>query len=506
MSVLSSVANKVLTLVELSDRPYSDVRMFFILLPALLVILFPAAWNGNEENYFLLAYRRVEPSAFSAFHAAFDASRARFAFEYFVGTAVIYLGYPGAHVIARLLLAVLFAAGLTVFFSSFALSLLRALTALGIFWLVGQQLFGGEWIFGGVESKTFAYAGVLAALGLALRGKLFSAAILMVLATYFHFLVGGFWFLALLLYAIIRKHSTRHVLQASLVYSLLALPLFGLIASEQLSSTEPQSAVHADEIYAKRNAHHVAPFINARLFLENWSSGIIATGVLVFVFTILAYHAEEATIERFILALLCYLVLALLASFLDRNTFFISKLYLFRPSSMILLFVISYMTGLGMGQRPGADLMLRRLAACALLAIFMWVVVRTHVRDYWNSQVHPDIEQLVPIIERETTFDEIVLIEPLGMWTSLDVTLPRRLTRPTLVSWKFVPTHPSDLAQWNERVRFRETLFAKGCSENLKYPVKLLIVFDSATLNRVSDCGPIIWSGKNSHIVRVNRR
>lgn len=506
MSLLSSVSDKAVSLVELSDRPCSQLRMFYILLPALIAILFPVSWNGNEENYFLLAHRRVEPSAFSSFHAAFDASRARFVFEYLMGTIVMHVGYPGAHVIARLLMSVLFAVGLTVFFSSFALSPLRALSVMGMFWLVGQQLLGGEWIFGGVESKTFAYAAVLAGLGLAFRGKLSSAVILMVLATYFHFLVGGFWFVALLLFAIISKQGVRRVLRALLFYSLFTLPLFGLIVSDQLSSTEPKSTVHADETYAERAAHHVAPFLTVRMFWENWTTGIIATGALTFVFTVLAYRAENASVARLILALLCYLVLALIIAFLDRNTFLLSKLYLFRPSSMILLFVILYMIEAGMGQRSSADLMLRRLSAFVLISIFLWTVVRTQITGYWNSQLHPDVEQMLPIIERETTFDEIVLIEPLEMLSAPDVTMPRQLPRPTLVARKFVPTHPADLIRWNERMTFRETVFAKGCSDNLKYPVRLLIVFVSATLGRVSNCGPLIWSGKKYHIVRVNRR
>jgi hypothetical protein len=507
MSGLSSVSNRVVTLVELSDRPGHALRMFYILLTALLIMLFPASWSVNEEGKFLLAHRRVEPSSFSSFHAAFDASNARIVIEYVLGTMVVYMGYSGAHVLTRLLIAVLFAVGLSVFFSSLSLSPLRALTVLGLFWLLDQQLFGGEWIFGGVESKTFAYAGVLAAFGLALRGKLFPAVILMVLASYFHFLVGGFWFLALLLFAIIRKQRMRRVLRALLFYSLLTLPLFGLIASDQLSSKEPKSAFNADEIYAKHNSFHIAPFSNARgYFWTKWTPGIIATTALIFVFIVLAYRDEEPSIARFILALLCYLVLALLITFLDRNTFFFSKLYLFRPSSVILLFVISYMVGAGMGQRPSADLMLRRLAAGVLITTFSWVVVRTQITNYQKSRVHVDFQQLLPIIERETTFDEIVLIEPLGMWTAPDITLPRRLTRPTLVSWKFIPTNPADLARWHDRMTFRETLFAEGCSDKLQYPVRLLLVFISTTLDRVSNCGPVIWSEKPFHIVRVNRR
>jgi hypothetical protein len=203
-----------------------------------------------------------------------------------------------------------------------------------------------------------------------------------------------------------------------------------------------------------------------------------------------------------------------LIAFFDRNTFLFSKLYLFRPSSLILLLVITYMLEVGMGRHPGSDLMVRRLAAVVLIAIFLWVEVRNETARYrGTSRWAPDLVQMVPIIESETSSDEIALIEPLSSPTNPgltpevpDVKLVRQLTRPTLVSWKFVPTYPADVLEWNDRMKFRETLFRDGCHGELKYPVKLLIVFTQAALERVSSCGPVIWSGKNSNIVRVDSR
>jgi hypothetical protein len=65
-----------------------------------------------------------------------------------------------------------------------------------IFALMGQTLFGGEWLFNDHEAKVAAYVLVLAGLAMALDGRPFAAAVLCAAATYFHFLVGGFWFLA----------------------------------------------------------------------------------------------------------------------------------------------------------------------------------------------------------------------------------------------------------------------------------------------------------------------
>ncbi len=63
--------------------------------------------------------------------------------------------------------------------------------------LIGQDIVGGEWLFGGYEAKVAAYVLVLAALRLVLLPeRLAAATLLLAIATYMHVLVGGFWFMA----------------------------------------------------------------------------------------------------------------------------------------------------------------------------------------------------------------------------------------------------------------------------------------------------------------------
>src|SRR5260370_36606047 len=95
--------------------------------------------------------------------------------------------------------------------------------------VIGQQsYFGGEWLFFGVEAKTFAYAAVIAALALALRNRRTSALMLTVLATYFHFLVGGFWALAIVVLIALHTRSYLRAAQFLAIYTILGLPLVGL--------------------------------------------------------------------------------------------------------------------------------------------------------------------------------------------------------------------------------------------------------------------------------------
>ena len=86
---------------------------------------------------------------------------------------------------------------LSALFRVFGLTALDAALAVMATALIGQDIIGGEWLFNGYEAKVVAYVLVLAALRIVLtRERVTVAALLFASATYFHFLVGGFWCLA----------------------------------------------------------------------------------------------------------------------------------------------------------------------------------------------------------------------------------------------------------------------------------------------------------------------
>ena len=47
-------------------------------------------------------------------------------------------------------------------------------------------------------------------------------------------------------------------------------------------------------------------------------------------------------------------------------------------------------------------------------------------------------------------------------------------------------------------------MFEGGCSAPLPYPIKVLVVFDPETLNKVASCGPVIWEHGTMALVRID--
>src|SRR5258706_132895 len=131
--------------------------------------------------------------------AVFDAYRNRYFSALRLGRLISLSGFEGAQVITRVLTAVAFALLLPPVFRLLSLSALDGVIVVVVFALLGQNVIGAEWLFHGFEAKVVAYGFVLAALHAAsTRRSLITATSLCVAATYFHFLVGAFWFLAVL--------------------------------------------------------------------------------------------------------------------------------------------------------------------------------------------------------------------------------------------------------------------------------------------------------------------
>ena len=147
----------------------------------MLALLIPphGILSDNEENYFALAERFVDGSAWPRTTAVFDASPHRVLSDATLGALIAAIGYAPAQIVARLLAVAGYALVLPPLFAVFALSALDAALVVMALALIGQDLMGGEWLFGDYEAKVAAYVLVLAALRRVLTEERLGAAVLL---------------------------------------------------------------------------------------------------------------------------------------------------------------------------------------------------------------------------------------------------------------------------------------------------------------------------------------
>jgi uncharacterized protein DUF6798 len=472
--------------------------------------------TDNEEDYFALAERFFTGATTPSDSALFDSSPHRALNEILLGGLVVAIGHERAQIVARLVLAATFAILLYAVFNLFGLSPVDETIVLAVFGLLDQQIMGGEWLFHGYEAKTAAYAFVLAGLVAAVaRQRLWAGVPLFAVATYFHFLVGIFWFHAALLW---RVFDDRRALEPAVIaaawFWLAVAPLVGVIEWKRwmvdAATPVPFELPSSDYIYSiLRAPWHAAPFVNRDSFLTSWLSGcVLAGGMLAGAFAI-ARTATEARLRataRWLVLLLVYLFAALALSYLDRRTEILGKFYLFRPSSLMLLLIwlaaaLAWLNELAPRRRPA----LLKLAALALVLPQFVAAAALHLRQGMNAQaeIATDKRTVNDFLRGATASDAIVLVDPEIENTFLDI--ERTTGRFALVMWKFMPTNDPQILEWYRRMEFRRSIFQQGCGPDPPYRTDYLLTTFERGKFLARNCGPPVLETARFALLRHQR-
>lgn len=483
-------------------RASEPVKIFLAVSLLLVLIRWPFQWTGNEEHYFLLAHRLVAPDQYSALHAAFDQSRGRiFGFAVF-GVTVEMVGFEAAHWLLGLLSVFAIAVGFASVAQMLRLRIHGAFMVLLLFLAAKQSIAGGEWFIGGVETKAFAYAAGMAALSTAHARKVRITAFLIAISSYLHFQVGAFWLTATIVFMLADRQPSYVLRQLGAIIVILLWPLviiLGFDVMNSLKAAQPQGIPHSDVIYSLLRApHHTAPF--AREF--GWASDAIWAGYcgLAVSFTSFAL-TRQAKGEAILPLLVTVGVLALalptavVLSWFDRDTGSLGKFYLFRPATPVLLLALFALAALITHAVPRCT---RQLVFGFAIFGAMLELATSHSRWPWPATAK-DWAPVAAVVGHTTSGDEAVLIDP--DLDAVAVHLPRILRRPTVVSWKFVPTNARDLYRWHQLIEWQRRLYERGCP-SAGSAVGALIVHPK-NVNEKKACGRLVYLDDTSAIIDV---
>ena len=471
-----------------------------VLVLALALLIPPhGVLSGNEENYFALAERFVGGAAWPRETAVFDASPHRALGDATLGVLVSLAGYAPTQVVTRLLAIAAYGLVLTRLFRAFGLTALDAALAVMAMALLGQDIVGGEWLFGGYEAKVAAYVLVLAGLrSVLVRTRPAAATPLFVAATYFHFLVGGFWFVAALALALLgAPREPRRVAAAAGLFALSVAPLAGAIAWSRLTDTSAALAADVpppDVIYSViREPHHQSPFLSWAYFRDRWLPGYLLAAAMLAASVWAARRGPTRQLRvaaLWLAGLLAYLLAVLAPKYLDRDTGVLGKFYLFRPSSLVLLLwlmlVLACATGL-LARRG-------RLLRAALLAIvgpaFLYTQGMRVAGDIvGNAALEREKRPLAAAIARAAGPRDVVLVDPELEALLLD--FERRTGRTTFVLWKFAPTKDHEITVWYRRMMLRQSIFDRGCDAGQHTREFAFLLTTPAKASRLgANCGP----------------
>jgi len=503
MQVLISPFESVLVQISKTIRTHQKfLTCFGVLFVLLLLLMPPGDWHDNEETKLGSAWRQVSPPAIAAISALTDDSLHRFLFTFLNNLGIVSVGLDWTHYLGRLLVITLYALTLTSFFRALKFSIVEASFILLLFVHTGEDILGGEWLFRGYEPKTLAYPFVFLSFANFLKDRFRATYFCLAIATYFHFLVGGFWLLVVLACDLYRNRATKRIFKQFLQYLLICSPLIGLIAFDQIRNSVSQTNPSPDWIYTfYRNAHHVAPFALPQL-TDAWYVGIIFLTVLTIIFGCFSFYFKqpnEQQAARLIFGLNLYLFAALAISFFDKTGFW-GRFYLFRPSSITYFLALCFFVALLKSRVAKSHLIFVALLACVGLASLPLIPKKLKALRPLAPDYPPAVRQLVA----QTNPTDIFLVDFAleEKWIAFE----RSLDRPTLIMHKFVPTGSAPLIRWYELVQRRDQVFQTGCPASIVAEYHVAYLLTPAKSNIPLSCGAAIYRDQRIQLIRVDEK
>lgn len=420
----------------------ADLPHFVPILGAIsLTFLLDGNLESNELDTLALALHHLRPSFIAGDFRLSLPPGARLPFQVVLTPLLLALPLPAVSIVGRLGLYALLAGALGRLAAKLDMDRTEALIVGVLYTLLGQQIVAGEFVIGGVESKSLAYAAVLWGLDFALGRRWARAGVAMGLAFTFHPLVG-LWSTvaaALALWRAPRDAWARAVpafLLAAAPGLALVLPLLG--------PTAP-STVDGRWIYVYfRHPHHLDP----SWFLKEREPALrLAAALALAVGSLRVRFATEAqrTMARFGRATLAIFVLGLAASCLPRAERFLVT-YPFRVGDTLFPLIGLSLAVRRVFQRRTSGLAgATKVAATAGAATLCLVALRHDLEERSEWKEAP-VHAAYAWVRDHTPADAVVLCSPARDLAGI---LMRRVT---VASAKGVPTAPADVAAWYLRL------------------------------------------------------
>ena len=259
-------------------------------------------------------------------------------------------------------------------------------------------------------------------------------------------------------------------------------------------------------IYAAfRVPHHVAPFSLTPPFEGWWQPTAVTVGLAVVVAALIRKGFRSIPMLAGFVGLVV-LILAVPITWLDRNTFLVAKLYLFRPSSVTLFLVMCGLGRIFKDRLTVAGRQATNLLLCAWIVAFVSAGVVAHARGLRRIHPPPGFDQLVAAIRTYTRPNDIVLIDPSS--ENRYLRLHRAINRPTLVAWKFLPTNPDEILRWYSLLELRKRIYETGCATAMppELPIRWVVSTNMDSTSKPAECGRVVWREGSVGLIEVEAK
>ncbi len=414
--------------------------------------------DANEEMYFGLALQYMDPSWIPDSFSFTESPGTRLLFQYPVGWALKVLSFEWVAVIGRLICYGIFSILLARIFSFLQLTNLTVFFLLQVIFNRNQSFLAGEWIFQDFETKTIAYVFVLLSIISLIKEKWRTAVLWTVPAVYFHVLVGGWYFIALFIYLMMRRLPIKMLFIYGSVFTLLVLPYLYYLSSQVLiDQREVINGVNLNWIYTYyRNPHHTVTFYMGwpwfRIHRFDGFLMLMASIVLGTIFYRKTDHPIVRNLWIFCFATYIVLIFGIGISAVD-TTGRILKFYVYRIGSISFLFTIMLLL---------FELQ-QWITSTKYKKVLLWVMLAgclisiPHVLYRKISKLppkDPDYQEMIKYMKENLPLGT----EVLGDFSTVRFGFMRKTRCDLFITQKYVPSGGEKLYEWYQRFEDQQKL------------------------------------------------
>lgn len=455
MGIISVAYNKVLyPLVRLINR--IDSRLFIFIVLCLNFLTFNTA--SNEEAYFALAKQYFDPAWIPGSFTFTEWVGTRFLFQNIAGWALSFLTFEQLTFWGRFCSFLLLSFPVALVFKELRIKNAGILMILQLYISNSntQHFFGMEWIFGGFESKTLAYIFIFYGYYFLLKSKFELSVLFAALASYFHVLVGGWFFVLVFLYACIEQFNLKTIFRVGAIYVVTVLPLVIYMASYLNESGSVIHGVDIDWVYSFfRNTHHTAPMHEIQAMNKVLPRVIVSFGLLLL--SLFYFRKSEdlriRKLNRIALIALGIVFTGLIITYIDVHGHLL-KYYWFRIAAIgaFTYYIIIFLFLENNAGRLYCPVLWKSLVII-FIGTFFLVKSGKNINRLVSARVNPNLLELVTYVQEHTQPDDVYLF--LG---NDEESFSRRTRRDAFVIFKFDPGGGEKIYEWYMREQMRREL------------------------------------------------
>jgi hypothetical protein len=452
---------------------FQGIALQIFLVTAFLCLGFLLEGNmgkENEVNILPFARQHADPTWLAGDWYYNQPAGYRIPFIAIFGNMAAAWGFLTTSIVGRFLCYSLIASGFVHLGRKLGMSLLPLLLAVGLFLYIDLEpgLVAREWMVGGLEPKAVAYGLLLWAIGFMLEGRYRFMALFLGLSVTFHTLVGGWAFLVIVGWLLLRRRQDFTHLpyfgSVALIYlAASALAIRPILA--ELSTPTPPGPIHPSYLYVFiRTPHHLNPL--------SWEPGWWLEPVIYLLFLAVgvgllqrqlpaddkAAKQQKARLglAEFTLATLVPFAIGLAIAPFDSQGKFL-QYYPFRLGDIMLPLGTCFVFVCALEQSFTGKVARRGFSWFCILLIAVACSIQTvefreqvlALRDFPTEaqRVDPEWKTMATWIRNNTPWEATVVSPPVEL-----VNFTWLTERPTIAKYKLVPPTSAGVLEWHTRL------------------------------------------------------